>query len=645
MRRCIIHFVFLASLAGPIAAWALTLGSTVGIHSPASLSGHLAARCVADDSESIEDVANPERAREFVALPAQLQQGYTNNTCWLRFELQRTQAAPQDWLLEVGVPYLDDVTLFVAPNNREKAGGFQSLRLGDRFPYTERPIPHRLFVFPLLLPDTEPTTAYLRIRTSSTMLVETINVWQYPGLLAASQHENALYWLVFGIIVLGILSNLVFWILLREGIYRSYTLYLLTLLALNLTSSGIATQWLWSQLPVVADRAVGFMAALMFLVGLFFFDEVLGLRQNFPRLRRVIPVIHALYASGGVLAATGHYSSIAPVLQTITLTVTFGITAAGPWLLWLGRRHLWLYVLAFSTQLLIAIAALLRNLGLWPLEITIDQFIMGATALHVVLLNFALADRIRYAQREKVSMEKTAARLEAELIAIGKQRDFMSMVAHEFRTPLTIIDTSTQRIAAQQQTDAKKNLERCANIRAAVQRLTRLMDEFLTIDRLEGQIRRFAPVPCRINEITDAVLAGFPSQRIDFRRSGSPETLVGDPALLRVALANLITNALRFSPPGRSVRFLVEKGAGGDVVFSVADDGPGVPSDERPQLFEKYFRGRNSQSHPGTGLGLFLVEQIAKLHGGTVHLSSALGQETRFSLIIPSPNNPSPASD
>ncbi|GAB1393613.1 hypothetical protein MASR1M60_17770 [Rhodocyclaceae bacterium] len=177
------------------------------------MSGHLAARCVADDSESIEAVAAPARAAEFVALPALLLKGYTHDTCWLRFELQRMPEARPDWLLEVGMPYLDDVTLFVG-----KAGeGFQSLRLGDRFPYAERPIPHRLLVFPLHLAEHRPVTAYLRIQTSSSMLVETLNLWQPPGLLITTQTETAFYWLVFGLIALGVLSNLVFWLWLRRG--------------------------------------------------------------------------------------------------------------------------------------------------------------------------------------------------------------------------------------------------------------------------------------------------------------------------------------------------------------------------------------------------------------------------------------------
>lgn len=635
MRRFLTPYALMVILVWPAAAWALLLEPTAGIRDPVSLSGHLAARCVANDKESIQEVAEPSRASEFATLPALLMKGYTRNTCWLRFELQRMPESPEHWLLEVGMPYLDDVTLFMPHREGADEVSFRSLRLGDRFPYAERPIPHRLFVFPVDLSDARPMTAYLRIQTTSTMLLETLNFWQYPGLIAATQHEAALYWLVFGVMALGALSNLVFWIWLREGIYRSYTLYLVSLLLLNLANSGFATQWLWSNQPIVADRSIGVLAALIFLVGLLFFNEVLGLKESFPRLGRGIPYILTFYAACLIAALLGFYTPIAPVLQAVALTVTTGITIAGPWSLLQGKKHLRLYVLAFSTQLFIAIAVLARNLGVWPLEIPIDHFILGATAIHVVLLNFALAERVRHAQREKLALENTAARLESEQFALNQQKEFMSMVAHEFRTPLTIIDTSAQRIAANSQSDSDRTAERCTNIREAVQRLTALMDEFLTLDRMEGQIRRFRIMECAIDDIIDSVLTEFPQQRIDVRRSGLPASLLGDPALLRIAVANLLSNALRFSPPECKVRLTVERLSDGWITVSVADDGPGIPDDEQPRLFEKYFRGRNSQTKPGAGLGLYLVEQVAKLHRGSVSVSSREGDGSRFELRLP----------
>ena len=326
------------------------------------------------------------------------------------------------------------------------------------------------------LPDEVPRTAYLRVHTESTMLAEMVNLWQPPGLLAATAQDAALHGLLLGMIALGALSYIVFWLWLREGVYRLYAFYLAALLLLNLVNSGYAAPILWPESPLVGDRAVGLLICLAMLAGLIFFDDAIGLRRHFPLLRRVIPVALLIYASGLAAAPFGYYPLFAPWVQLTALAMSLVIMATGPLLLRRGLQQLRLYVLAFAALLVVVVLALTRNLGFWPLALPINPFILGASALHVVLLNFALAERVRQTQRERLALEAAATRLEAEEQALGQQREFMSMVAHEFRTPLSIIDTSAQRIAGDAAADAAKTSERCGNIRAAVRRLTDLMD-------------------------------------------------------------------------------------------------------------------------------------------------------------------------
>ncbi|NWG32315.1 MAG: sensor histidine kinase [Rhodocyclaceae bacterium] len=611
-------------------ARAAVLGPDAGLSRPASLIGEGAFYCGAPD-ERFEDVARPERADKFQPLRGVLAKGFVQETCWLRFTLQRTADAPREWWLEVGMPYLDDVTLFVGRPEM----GFTAFTLGDRHPFSARPVPHRLFVFPLRLEDDRPVTAYLRIRTTSTMLVETVNVWQPTGLIAHAHREAAWYWGVFGLIALGALSNLVFWLWLREPIHRVYTVYLIALLFLNFVNSGFGAMWLFPDRPTMADRSIGFAVALSLLAGLWFFDRVFALRKNFPRLGRGIPWILALYALGALAALAGLWGRVAAPIQMVALLVTVGIGIAGPWLLWRGQRHLRLYVAAFGLQLAMVVAALTRNLGLWPFEISIDHFILGTSGLHVVLLNFALAERVRNIQRERQRLETEAARLDAELLALDQQREFMAMVAHEFRTPLAIVDTSAQLIASQLKEGKYDQAARCANIRDAVRRVTSLMDEYLSRERIEGATDGFNPAEVSLDALIGSVLAGFPEARVRVVRRQAPPSLHADFRLAQIALANLLSNALRYAPPDGEVRLEVEGAAEGGTRFVVADDGLGIPVEEQGRIFDKYFRGRGAQTQAGAGLGLYLVKRIAALHGGSVELESAPGKGTRFTLTLP----------
>lgn len=147
---CVVGLIFLVF---PMTTWALVLQPTSGLSAPARLIGELTVRCSADLTESIEEITHPAREKEFVALSGPLLRGYTSDICWLRFDLQRTQGSPAAWLLEVGIPILDSVALYIPDPEASSSTEFTEIRLGDRLPYVERLIPHRRFVFPLQLPE------------------------------------------------------------------------------------------------------------------------------------------------------------------------------------------------------------------------------------------------------------------------------------------------------------------------------------------------------------------------------------------------------------------------------------------------------------------------------------------------------------
>ena len=110
----------------------------------------------------------------------------------------------------------------------------------------------------------------------------------------------------------------------------------------------------------------------------------------------------------------------------------------------------------------------------------------------------------------------------------------------------------------------------------------------------------------------------------------------GDRRRLEQALVNLVANAQRYSPPGGVVRLRVER-RGAQTAWIVEDDGPGIPEADRARLFERFFVGRNDRTGPrdGVGLGLPTALAIAQAHGGTIEVDSAVGQGSRFALVVP----------
>ena len=335
--------LLMATLCWP--AQALTLSPQTGLHNPASLSGQLSVLRDAGGKTRIEDVAAPDKTGKFVALPGFLGAGFTTDTYWLRFTLQRTPKSPDQWLIEVAPPFLDDVTLFVPHHD----GKFEATRLGDLHPYAERPVPHRNFVFPVKLPDEQAVTLYLRVKTTSTMLVR-VFAWQYPGLLGATQTDTSIYNIYFGLIALSFMTNMVFWFWLRDRLYASYCGYLAMLALVMMATGGFISQWLFPTVPALADRLVGIILSLTYLIGTHFFIVVLRLREHFLRLNRLFNLVLSFYALCVLVAMTGHYGVIAPWLQMVALVMNSGVAIAGPYLLLRGHREYLLYTLAFSAS-------------------------------------------------------------------------------------------------------------------------------------------------------------------------------------------------------------------------------------------------------------------------------------------------------
>ena len=229
------------------------------------------------------------------------------------------------------------------------------------------------------------------------------------------------------------------------------------------------------------------------------------------------------------------------------------------------------------------------------------------------------------------------------------QRNFVSMITHEFRTPLTQIDAQAQRLLSLKDRLRSEDIEeRAGRIRAAVVRIIRLIDSLVDTARLmDGDASLFFhPEPidladvlrdvCRLHrEISpDAqIMEYYGSQRLP---------LHGDPKLLFQAFSNLLSNAIKYSPADPRSRFARAMPAAVTYV-AVEDQASASPNRTRQQIFTRYYRGSNVSGLVGTGVGLFLVATVVHLHGGTVTVASKEREGTQFTVALPNSRAPSEA--
>jgi two-component system, OmpR family, sensor kinase len=226
------------------------------------------------------------------------------------------------------------------------------------------------------------------------------------------------------------------------------------------------------------------------------------------------------------------------------------------------------------------------------------------------------------------------------------QRNFVSMITHEFRTPLTQIDAQAQRLVSLKGRIRGEELdERAARIRAAVVRIVRLIDGLVETARLmDGDTNLFFhPEPMDLSMVLrDACRLHreiSPSAQIMEYYDSRPLPIYGDPKLLFQVFNNLLSNAVKYSVADARVKVCAVQTAEATSVV-VKDHGIGVPEQDRTQIFERYYRGNNVSGYVGTGIGLFLVATVVRLHGGQVTVESSEGKGSRF--IVTLPNCPFP---
>ncbi|HWN96363.1 MAG TPA: ATP-binding protein [Methylomirabilota bacterium] len=239
---------------------------------------------------------------------------------------------------------------------------------------------------------------------------------------------------------------------------------------------------------------------------------------------------------------------------------------------------------------------------------------------------------------------------EAELLkALAREKElgqlktnFVSMVSHEFRTPLGIIMSSAEilqdYLLELEPAERERHLQ---SIHKNTRRMAELMEEVLLLGRFDAGRMNFEPVPIDLRAVCERIafevgLATGHSCPIQLQLKTDAHSARADERLLRHILTNLLTNAVKYSEPGTPVEFIVER-EGQHIVCAVRDRGIGIPEADHQWLFHAFHRGRNVGSRPGTGLGLVIVKRCAELHGGNISLQSQPGEGTTATVTLPMP--------
>jgi len=266
----------------------------------------------------------------------------------------------------------------------------------------------------------------------------------------------------------------------------------------------------------------------------------------------------------------------------------------------------------------------------------------AGSRLGVVSVNRDITD-VKKAQQELQEAERRRVELEKEKELLQLKERFLSVVSHEFRTPLAVIVSSADLV--HNYYDRLPRERQLAYLEAVISQahyMVSLLDDVLAVHKAQAGKLEFNPAPLDLLAFCETTLERIRAvdsgqHNLIFVHEGDLSGVTLDKKLVQHILINLLSNAIKYSPDGSDVRLEVSRNKDG-VMLRVSDQGIGIPPDSEPHLYTPFYRASNTGDISGTGLGMTIVKDSVDRHSGTITYTSEEGRGTTFIVTLPAPD-------
>ena len=378
---------------------------------------------------TFDDVLKPDVQSRFKPVAAGAQSinfGATHSAIWLRVQLQTDAATPPQWLLELANPAMDRIDLYVSStqdNYVHQSGG-------DSLPFAARVVPNRNHVLPIALLPNAQTTAYLRVASQGTVSAP-LTLWQPHALWQSDQRTYSIFSLYFGLLIGLLAYNLLLFVSVRDRAYLVYVVFAFSVGLSQVASSGIGGQLLWPDASWWNNRSILITYGIGGVFGVSFVRIFLATKAKLPRVDVWLRGLLVLYVGTAVAAFLVPYGLAARLVTWTTVLGIVVVVAASAFSL--RDRHpgaqyfslAWFFFLSGMGILA------LHNFGHLPSNLFTANAVLIGSALEMVLLSLALADRINLARQDK---ELALAQVSAEQARVQalqqSQERYIAVIEH-----------------------------------------------------------------------------------------------------------------------------------------------------------------------------------------------------------------------
>ena len=294
-----------------------------------------------------------------------------------------------------------------------------------------------------------------------------------------------------------------------------------------------------------------------------------------------------------------------------------------------------------------ALFAVKKDGSTFPVEVGLNPFNV-ADKKYVMALVIDITERKNYTDKLEKTVEERTKQLREALETEKELNDlktkFLSLVSHEFKTPLTGILTSSMLLSkyklAEQQDKRDKHIN---TINSKVQYLNNILNDFLSVEKLESGKVNYKFTEFRLSKVVNEVVYNAnmllkEGQKIKYPENIDDISLIIDEKTIELALSNLVHNAIKYSPENTTIELQVNQDKT-HTTFKIIDNGIGIPKNDQKNIFNRYFRAENALLDQGTGIGLNIVKTHLENLGGSISFESIENSGSTFTIIIPNKAN------
>ena len=568
--------------------------------------------------------------------------GVTSSVYWAVLDLRIDESDPVEWLLELEYPILDHLEMVTFTSEGEQIRKVA----GDTLPFTDRELNFPQVVFTLDTPTPGIQSVYFRAESEGSVQFP-LRIWQPQAFYNSEVVTLLARGLYYGIMLAMVLYNLFIYVSVRDRSYLFYILYVLSITGYQFSSDGLALQFLWPGNPQFGAQSVTFSAGLALVFGLLFSNSFLRVAQHSTKIHRAMLGLAAVTVVVMIISLLTSYEVAAMVTPPLSIMVAATILGTGTWIMMKGFRPARIFMLAWAGFLFATMQTSLQRFGFLDLGFFSQNGVLIGTAIEVILLSLALADRINILMQDKEDaqarlLENNALTIKTLERADAMKNEFIANVSHELRTPLSgiigLLDIVIPNVRAQADERDVHNLE---IIRSSGKRLTTLVNDIIDISAINRDYLELSRKPVDVGSIVEMVIAmcnpligDKPVTLIVDIPAGLP-LVDADEDRLQQIIFNLTSNAIKFTFAGE-IRVAAER-VGEHVQISISDTGIGIAEDKLEHIFEAFQQADSSTQREfgGTGLGLSITRKLLKLHGSDIKLESTPGTGSRFNFNLP----------